>query len=142
MPSARDRTLVKARDLHWPKIPDLYAPPSRDRSVPAIDADGNEIGGLRTPDQAVPIGTYTAWNVPKGETGGLCESIGAFLPFAKSRADREKTKDSRLSLQERYGMRDFYVATVRVIADKLVKERLLLKEDADAYVAAAKKAPF
>jgi hypothetical protein len=31
---------------------------------------------------------------------------------------------------------------MRVIADKLVKERLLLQQDADAYVAAARSAPF
>jgi hypothetical protein len=43
---------------------------------------------------------------------------------------------------ERYGSRAYFVATMRVVADRLVKERLLLKEDADAYVATAKQAPF
>jgi hypothetical protein len=110
--------------------------------VPAIDADGNEVAGLRLPDHAVAIGTFTGWNGRKEKEGPPCEAYGAYLPFASAKAERDKNGDPRLSLQERFGLRDFYVATVRTIADKLVKERLLLKPDADAYVAAAKKAPF
>jgi hypothetical protein len=142
MPHSVDHTLVSARDARWPKLPGLEALPKNDGLVPAVDVDGNETGGLRMPDQAVPLGTFTGWNVPKEKNGPSCDGVGAFSPFAKSKAERDKTSDPRLSMQERYGLRDFYVATVRTIADKLVRERLLLKHDADAYVAAAKKAPF
>jgi hypothetical protein len=34
------------------------------------------------------------------------------------------------------------VGALRSVADRLVKERLLLPQDADAYVAAGKEAPF
>jgi len=64
------------------------------------------------------------------------------LPFAASKAEREKNGDPRPSLVERYGSRAYFVATMRVVADRLVRARLLLSEDADAYVAAAKTAPF
>ena len=143
IPRVADHTLIAAREAHWPKLPNLNAPSlSEDRLVPAIDLDGNEIAGLRLPDQAVPLGAFTGWNERKDKAGAPCEAYGAYFPFASNKADREKTDDPRLSLQERYGLRDFYVATVRTIADRLVKERLLLKQDADAYVASAKKAPF
>jgi hypothetical protein len=142
IPSEADRTLVAARDLRWPKFIGLDAPAGDDRRAPAIDPDGNEIGGLRLPDQAVAIATFTGWNEQRDKAGPPCEAYGASLPFAVNKAERDKSGDPRPSLQERFGLRDFYVATVRVVADKLVKERLLLKQDADAYVAAAKKAPF
>lgn len=132
--------LVDARTLVWPKIPNLPAAPSAG-SVPKIDADGNETIGLRLPDQALPIATFTAFNVQKEPKGAAC-SAGAALPFPSTKADREKAGDPRPSLMERYGSRAYFVATMRVIADKLVKERLLLKDDADAYVATAKQAPF
>jgi hypothetical protein len=142
-PQKSNGSLILARDAHWPKAPNLDAPlATGDRLIPAIDSDGNETAGLRLPDQAVPIASFLGWNAKKEKTGPPCEACGAALPFASSKAERDKSGDERLSLQERFGLRDFYVATVRTIADRLVKERLLLKPDADAYVAAAKKAPF
>jgi hypothetical protein len=138
IPGAAD--LVDARTMAWPKIRDLPAPPSAG-VVPKIDADGNETTGLRLPDQALPIATFTAFNAQKDSKGAACIA-GAALPFPATKADRDKTADPRAALMERYGSRAYFVATMRVVADKLVKERLLLKEDADAYVAAAKQAPF
>ncbi|WP_330083726.1 alpha/beta hydrolase domain-containing protein [Methylocystis iwaonis] len=133
--------LVDARKLVWPKIPALPTPPSGERLVPKIDADGNESAGLRLPDQALPIATFTGFGVQKDKAGPGC-AAGVALPFPSTKTDREKTGDPRPSLVERYGSRAYFVATMRVVADKLVKERLLLKEDADAYVAAARTAPF
>jgi hypothetical protein len=109
--------------------------------VPRIDVDGNETAGLRLPDQALPIATFVGFNARRDKDGPACEAGSAF-PFASARPDREKSGDPRLSLVERYGSRAYFAATMRVVADKLVKERLLLKEDADAYVAAGKTAPF
>lgn len=133
--------LVTADTLSWPKIPGLPAPPAGSRRVPKIDPDGNELSGLRLPDQALPIATFTGFNAQKDRKGPAC-AAGAAIPFPATRADREKAGDPRPSLMERYGSRAYFVATMRVLADKLVKERLLLKEDADAYVAAARQAPF
>lgn len=139
VPAAAD--LVKAGALVWPKIPGLPAPPSGERLVPKIDADGNETSGLRLPDRLLPIATFTGFAAQKDAKGQPC-AAGAILPFPSTKTDREKAGDPRSSLVERYGSRAYFVATMRVVADKLVKERLLLKDDADAYVAAAKQAPF
>ncbi len=136
-----DADLAPSQDLKWPKIPALPAPPEGARRVPRIDADGNEVAGLRLPDNALPVATFTGFNAQKDKKGPPC-AAGAAIPFAATKSDREKNADPRPSLVERYGSRAYFVATMRVVADKLVKERLLLPQDADAYVAAARSAPF
>jgi hypothetical protein len=140
-PASRRADLAPAESLAWPKIPGLPAPPPGARLVPKIDVDGNESSGLRLPDQALPIATFTGWNAVKDKTKGDCAS-GAKLPFPLSRAAREASGDPRQSLPERYGSRAYFVGALRSVADRLVKERVLLPQDADAYVAAGKEAPF
>jgi Alpha/beta hydrolase domain len=140
-PASRRADLAPAESLAWPKIPGLPAPPPGARLVPKIDVDGNESSGLRLPDQALPIATFTGWNAVKDTAKGDCAS-GAKLPFPISRAAREASGDPRQSLPERYGSRAYFVGALRSVADRLVKERLLLPQDADAYVAAGKEAPF
>lgn len=137
----RDSDLVASQTLKWPNIPAAPAPPEGARRVPKIDADGNDVPGLRLPDLALPVATVTGFNAQKNKHGRPC-AAGSAIPFAATKADREKNADPRPALVERYGSRAYFVATMRVIADKLVKERLLLPRDADAYVAAARSAPF
>lgn len=105
--------------------------------VPAVDADGNEVAGLRLPHVAVPLGTSTGTNVYKDMPSELCDRDGTFIPFARTRTDRERTGDPRLSLEERYGTREAYAAKVQAATDALVAARLILAEDAARYVAAA-----
>jgi hypothetical protein len=105
--------------------------------VSTVDADGNEATGIRLPPIAVPIATYTGWNVYKKEPTELCDRDGSFIAFSKSKAEREAAGDPRLSIEERYGSRADYVAKVKAAADALVAERLLLPADAAAYVQAA-----
>ena len=136
-PPSREADLAPKKNLVWPKIPGSAAPPQDDGLAPKIDADGNETSGLRLPDQALPLATFTGWSPQKGD----CRA-GARYDFAPSREAREKSADARQSLVERYGSRAYFVAALRSLADKLVKEGLLLPQDADAYVAAGKKAPF
>jgi hypothetical protein len=140
-PASRRADLAPAESLAWPKIPALPSPPPGARLVPKIDVDGNESSGLRLPDQALPIATFTGWNAVKDKAKGDCAS-GAKLPFPISRAAREASGDPRQSLPERYGSRAYFVGALRSVADRLMKERLLLPQDADAYVAAGKEAPF
>jgi hypothetical protein len=105
--------------------------------VPTVDADGNETAGLRLPDVAVPTGTGTGWSVRSeagGGTGELCYLDGAFLPFAKTKAEREATKDPRPSLQERYRDAADYADKVRQAAGKLEREGYLLPEDVKRMV--------
>ncbi len=105
--------------------------------VAAVDADGNEVAGIRLPDIAVPLATYTGWNVYKAQPGELCDRDGSYVPFARTKAEREAAGDPRPSLEERYGARADYVAKVKAAADALVAERLLLPADAERYVKAA-----
>ena len=136
--AARDNPVGDPVD--WTNPPKAPAHPMP-TFVAAVDADGNELAGLRLPHVAVPLGTYTGVNVYKDLPGELCDRDGIYLPFARTRADRERAGDPRPSLEERYKGRDDYVAKVTAAADALVKDRLLLAEDRDRFVAAAQEAP-
>ena len=157
VPRRGDETGMLARTIRMPAVAGVtWAPGDNPISLPvdwtnpaaapgqplatmvaAVDVDGNEIAGLRLPHLAVPLGTYTGINVYKDLPSELCDRDGTFIPFARTRADRERIGDSRLSLEERYGTREAYVAKVKAAADALVAARLLLAEDAARYVVAA-----
>jgi hypothetical protein len=105
--------------------------------VSQIDADGNEIGGLRLPEQAVPLGTYTGWAFRSESTGApdtLVAMSGSFIPFAKTKAEREQKHDPRPSIEERYSSKADYVRRVEEAATKLVQEKFLLQEDLKTVV--------
>lgn len=162
VPRLADNTLVTPSQVRMPAIPGLqkfsgmndirllrdWIKPDVDAGkvygarVPQVDADGNETAGIRLPDIAVPLATYTGWNLyktpfPEGE---LCDRDGSYVPLAVTRAEREAKKDPRLSLEERYGSQAAYAQKVGEAAQKLVAERLLLQEDAERLVARAKGA--
>jgi hypothetical protein len=105
--------------------------------VPRTDADGNDIAGIRLPDVAVPLATYTGWNLRPSGDG--CDAAGMVIPFARTRAERLAKGDPRPSLEERYPDHASYVRAVADAADRLVRERLLLPEDARAYVQRAEE---
>ncbi len=118
----------------------LSAVPRVKRSLPQlvvkVDADGNEVAGVKSPLLAAPLGTYTGWNVTTGGPleGQACGLSGGFIPFAKTRAERQEAGDPRPSLEERYGSHDKYVEIVRAAATRLVQDRFLLQPDADAMI--------
>jgi hypothetical protein len=107
--------------------------------VPKVDKDGNDGVGVQSVLRQAPLGTYTGWNVTAAgfNKGKICALNGAFIPFAKTKAERMAAHDSRPSLEERYASHDAYVAAVKTAADKAVQERFLLREDADRLVAQA-----
>jgi hypothetical protein len=108
-----------------------------------VDADGNEATGVRLPDIAVPLATYTGWNEykPPYPAGELADRDGSCLPFPIDKAAREANGDPRPSLAERYKSGADYVAKVRQVVTALLKDRLLLQEDADRYLERAAKEP-
>jgi hypothetical protein len=59
------------------------------------------------------------------------------IPFAITMAERLVTGDPRLSLEERYGTHDGYVAAVTAAADNAMAQGYLLPADRDALVAQA-----
>jgi hypothetical protein len=107
--------------------------------VSKIDADGNDVAGVRSVTLQVPLGTYTGWNLRRAGVmeDQYCGNPGSFFPFAKTAAERGA--DPRPSLQERYGNQAGYVSKVEAAAQKLVSERFLLQEDAERLIADAKK---
>jgi hypothetical protein len=159
MPRIADGTLADPAALGFPDIPgagiarsmnrigvtcDWLATVEPDRfyraGVSAVDADGNERAGVRTPDVAVPLATYAGWNLfdapfPEGE---LADRNGTCLPFAATPEEAKKAGDPRRSLAERYRDRADYVAKVEAAAAELLADRLLLPEDAAIYVARAR----
>jgi hypothetical protein len=100
--------------------------------VPQVDADGNEISGIRLPDIAVPVGTFTGWNLyaapyPDNE---IADRDGIFLAFAGTEAERGE--DTRASVAARYPD-DARIVAVRAVVKALMADRLLLREDAAPF---------
>ena len=107
--------------------------------VSDVDADGNEVAGIRLPDLTVPVGTHTGWNPRAPETGApdqIMSMQGFSKFFAATTESRETTGDPRASLNERYQDRDEYLDSVREEAMKLAADRYLLDEDIEIVVEA------
>lgn len=100
--------------------------------VPQVDADGIDQGGVQLPEVAVPLATYTGWNLRAASIGApdmLYSMVGSMIPFARTKAERERNKDPRPSVEERYHSRAEYLDKVSTAAKTLVNERLLLAGD-------------
>ena len=107
--------------------------------VPRVDADGNEIGGIPSVLHQAPLGTYLGWNIVATGffQGRYCGFTGGYMPFAMTKAQRLANGDPRLSLEERYGSHDNYVAAVTAAADNNLAQGFLLQADHDALIAQA-----
>ncbi len=100
--------------------------------VPAYGADNNERGLLMLPSVAVPVATYTSWNLRHRSIGSETELLslqGGYIPFAPSVKERDGTGDPRLAVVERYGSFDRYLEKFRAWTLKLVEEGYILEED-------------
>jgi hypothetical protein len=105
--------------------------------VPAVDEAGNDRAGIRLPEIAVPLATHTGWNYRRPSIGApdrLASEIGSYLPLPRTRADREKSGDSRKSIAERYASRDEYIGRIALAALALVDERYLLADDVPGVI--------
>jgi Alpha/beta hydrolase domain len=120
-------------------LPPLFLGTPYPRYVPKTDADGNDIAGVRLPEVAVPLATYSGWNLRTPPFGGddLCGTAGQMIGFAQTRSERMASGDPRLSIEERYPNHGKYVSAVAHAANGLHKDRLLLDEDVQRYVDAA-----
>ena len=100
--------------------------------VPAVDADGNVRSGIRLPDIEVPLATHAGWNYREASIGApdrLAGEIGSYIPFPLTRAERARTNDPRLSIEERYRNRDEYVGKYAAATLDLVAKGYVLPED-------------
>jgi len=120
--------------------PPLVTPPYQDNPVngpiypsfvPTTDSDGNEIAGVRLPDVTVPLATYTGWALRSGaQANDGCEAAGQYVPFARTATERRLSGDPRPSVEERYPSFGRYYSEVIRAIDDLIKDRLMLCEDA------------
>ena len=100
--------------------------------MPEVNEDGNERAGIRLPQIAVPLATYTGWNFRQpanGSPGELVSLLGSTIPFPVTRAEREKTKDSRRSIEEQYRSQDQCLEQVQKVLDDLVIKGYLVYDD-------------
>jgi hypothetical protein len=108
--------------------------------VPKSDQDGNDLGCLLAPEVKVPLATYTGWNLRRkdvGADGMLANLMGSYIPFAKTKAERLKNGDPRLSLEERYGSFDAYLKQFEKGCASL--SDWVLADDAQAKIEGRKK---
>ena len=163
-PSIEDGTAVAAENLGFPDIPGVessdrvhYAyradygpdfltsgvvtqePPAIGKRFPirvsAVDEDGNEVSGIRMPEVAVPLATYTGWNLFNAEAGPpdeLSSMVGSFLPFPATAAEAQDAGDPRKSVMERYEGREDYLGRFTEAALALIEAGYLLGEDLPA----------
>lgn len=145
VPTIAAGTLVPAADVAFPALPGLTPPRSANdvaplpdwtdpkpaplaygALVPQVGHDGNELAGIRLPDIAVPRGMFAGWNLYKEPhpAGELADREGTFLAFSPAR------------LAELYPTPEAYADAVRSVTQVLLRDRLLLAEDAAAYEAA------
>ena len=160
-PHIADGTLVAPEKLGFPKIPGVHystrihkayradygpkfvsdgitsnQPPKIGKPfamlVPAVDADGNEVSGIRLPELAVPLATYTGWNLfnaKSGPTDEISSMVGSYIPLPRTAAERKSADDPRRSIEERYPSREDYLGRVSEAAVQLASEGYLLEAD-------------
>ncbi len=110
--------------------------------VSKSDSDGNDLGTLLPPEVAVPLATYTGWNLRRRDAGAeamLANLLGSSIPFPRTTSQRLATGDPRPSLEERYGSFAHYQRQFTDLCNKRVGERYLLAEDARRLISAREK---
>ena len=104
---------------------------------PQVDRDGNDVAGIRLPEIQAPLATYTGWNLRAPDIGApdeLYSMQGSWIPFARTKADRLKAGDPRLSIEERYAGREEYLTKFEAAAKSLAGAGYLLASDVPKLV--------
>ena len=99
--------------------------------VPKVDADGNDLPGIRTLDVQVPLATYTGWGLRRAPFAANedCALTGQYIPFKTTQSERTAAADPRPSVTERYPTFDSYDGQLISAIDKTIQEGSLLCED-------------
>jgi hypothetical protein len=110
-------------------------PPTIKQTLPTlvvkVDSDGNEVAGVASLMRQVPLGTYLGWNIVTTgfNKNRICAFTGGFIPFAKTKAERLANNDPRPSLEERYPSFSSFYYRAAAVANDLVNQGYLLRED-------------
>ena len=116
--------------------------------VSQVDADGNEVAGIRLPLVSVPLATHLGWNRRHADIGGEGQTLstggasggtlrGSSIPFAATRREREASGDPRRSIEERYTSREGFLRQIEDASRQLVANGYLLEEDVEPLSAQA-----
>lgn len=100
--------------------------------VPQVNQDGNETTGIRMPEIRVPLASNTGWNLRNRAIGGSDEMLsftGSWIPFSRTRVERENRKDPRQSIEERYASKRVYLEKITEAIQELVQEGFVLEAD-------------
>ena len=102
--------------------------------VPKCGTDGNELDCLSPPEVAVPLATFTGWNLRRRDAGAENELVslrGSFLPLPATKAERINVGDPRRSLEERYGSARDYLRRLGLRCEELRSAGYLLSDDVE-----------
>lgn len=107
--------------------------------VPAVDADGNDIAGVRAPMVQAPLATYTGWNIRSRGFGhgATHEFTGSTIPFSETPEECAATGDPRPSIAERYPDVAAYRRQIEAAARKLVAAGHMIEEDVERCISGA-----
>ena len=101
------------------------------------------MAGIRLPDVAVPLATFTGWALRAGpQANDGCEAAGQYIAFANTKAERMASGDPRLSIEEHYASFAAYSAAVQKAVDDLIARGLMLQEDRESNVTRLQQAGF
>jgi alpha/beta hydrolase family protein len=159
-PKIADGTLVPLDKLAFPAIPGLKPPTNSAQGwaldfgpdwrngilslqppivgfnyptlVPQVDADGNDLGGIRLPEITVPLATYTGWNLRTPAIGAPDERtafLGSFVPMRRTTVDAAAAHDPRVAIEDRYKSYADYRMRFQQALDELIRQRYILPED-------------
>ncbi len=148
-PRLQKDELTTIAGLHFPRIPGVNIPQHKREAyrldfstepprigppfptfVPQVDADGNDLGGIRMPEIAVPLASYTGWNLRSpliGAPSELLSMIGSWIPFSKA------------SVAKRYASEQDYLNRIDTAGRDLVRSGFVLESDLPALHERASK---
>jgi len=107
--------------------------------VPQVDRDGTEIAGIKLPEIAVPLATFTGWNLrPAWYSRTIGRNTGVIWSLARTKKERKRNGDPRKSIAERYRPKEEYLSQVTVCLAELKQQRFLLDEDHDILLKQAR----
>ncbi len=148
-PRLKNGELTTIAGLHFPRIPGVEIPQHKREAyrldfstepprlgppfptfVPQVDPDGNELGGIRMPEIAVPLASNTGWNLRSPSIGApteLLSMIGSWIPFSKG------------TIAKRYANEQDYLNRIDAAGRDLVRRGFVLVDDLAALRQRAEK---
>lgn len=110
--------------------------------VPQVDIYGNELGGIRNPEVAYPVASYTPWSLRGSSLSNpkeLRTFRGNMIPLELTNADRVINKDLRPSLSTSYRSSKEYHGLISKYTDSLIAQGYILPQDRQAALNYAMK---